>query len=135
MKPCDCNHTVPPLREAPISEWIRRHILLGCGVEQVTYAEMQEAAARKRCTSFDRLRNNRLMIGHLRYGSCGISRDASYDVVASMIQRLKDYRATGNLEHLVDVANLAEIEYIWPRHENAHWHAQDAGGHWSLRNQ
>lgn len=118
-----------------MTDWIRHHALLGAGAVHVTIAEMQDAARRKRCAHFDQLRNNRLMIGHLRYGACGVSRDASYDVVASMIHRLEEYRATGNLEHLVDVANLAEIEFIWPRHAQAHWVAQDTGGHWSLRNQ
>lgn len=132
---CPGGHTVPPLHEAPVFAWIRRHALLGCGVARVTLAEMQDAARRKRCAAFDAARNARLQIGHLRYGASGVSRDASYDVVASMIRRLEEYRATGNLEHLVDVANLAEIEFIWPRHANPNWNAQDTGGHWSLRNQ
>lgn len=132
---CDCpgGHLVPPLYEARVNDWIRHHALLARGVHRVTLTEMREAAAGKRCATFDRLRNNRLMMGHLRYESCGVSRDASYDVVGSMIKRLEEYRMSGNLEHLVDVANLAEIEFIWPRHEQAHWTALDGGGHWSLR--
>jgi hypothetical protein len=38
-------------------------------------------------------------------------------------------------EHLVDVANLIEIEWCRPSFEGTHFAAQDCGGHWSLRNQ
>ncbi|MFA6364767.1 hypothetical protein [Methanoregula sp.] len=111
----------------------------GCAPDGTPYfadlAEVRAAARDKRDPHFDELRDARLRMGHLRYGVCGRSADASYDVVASMISRLEEYRKTGNREHLVDIANLAEIEWIGPQREGTYWAAQDTGGHWSLRNQ
>lgn len=45
---------------------------------------------------------------------------------ASLKERLELYEKTGNLEHLVDVSNFAMIEYMHPRHQNAHFEAQDS---------
>jgi hypothetical protein len=35
-----------------------------------------------------------------------------YDRVSDMIRRLSLYATSGNAEHLVDVANLAELEFV-----------------------
>lgn len=48
------------------------------------------------------------------------------DAIASLKERLKLYEKTGNLEHLIDVGNFAMIEYMHPRHPNAHFEAQDS---------
>jgi hypothetical protein len=128
-------HLVPPLLEARVSDWIRHHIERALGLSNATLSELDDAAAMKRDAQFDELRMARLRMGHLRYGQCGWPADKPYDCVESSIARLREYQKTGNREHLIDVANLVEIEWCWPYHPNAHWEAQDCGGHWSLRNQ
>jgi len=134
------NPLVPPLGEATVTEWIRHHLYRGAGAVpdgtpyHATAEELDLAVAAKRDPQFDALRDARLRIGHLRYGICGRSSGASYDVIQSCISRLEEYRRTGNREHLVDVANLVEIEWVWPSQEGTHFSAQDCGGHWSLRN-
>jgi hypothetical protein len=132
-------HLVAPLYEATVTDWIRHHMYraAGCLPDGTPYhadlAEVQQAALDKTDDHFMRLRLDRLRMGHLRYGACGCSACASYDVVKSCIKRLEEYRATGNREHLVDVANLVEIEWIWPSQDGTYFEAQDCGGHWSLR--
>lgn len=122
----------PPLYTARVTDWIRLHALRSLGLEPVTRDELDAAVASNRDPHFDELRDARLAMGHLRYGGLGRS---PYDVIGSMIARLDEYRTTGNREYLVDVANLAEIE--WARGSccaiGTHWDAQDCGGHASLR--
>lgn len=141
----DWSPLVPPLGEAPVTDWIRHHMYrqLGALPDGTPYLcspeELQTAAERKRDPSFEALRNQlrprahpraqefealrmaRLRMGHLRYGQCG--RNLT-DAVGSMIRRLEAYEQDGNLEHLVDVANLCEIEWIWPGHEKT-WYEAD----------
>jgi len=131
----------PPLYEAPVSDWIRLHALRARGLMPVTIAEMNIAAEQKRCARFQALcarrrealgivlpdddrgldahRMARLRIGHLRYGGLGRNR---YDAVGSCLRRLDEYwtRGGGNREHLVDVLNLIEIEWIAPNVGDAH---------------
>lgn len=78
----------------------------------------------KRTPEFDRLRNNRLLIGAFRYGLSG-----GFDCVASAIKRLLLYQETGNKEHLVDAANLCELEFIQENHHKAHFAPHDEGEH------
>lgn len=49
-----------------------------------------------------------------------------FDNLASLRERLAKYEETGNTEWLMDVANFAMIEYMYPRHERAHYRATDS---------
>jgi hypothetical protein len=128
---------VPPLYEAPVTDWIRHHMYRQLGAMpdgtpyHVTLERIQEAVQAKRDPHFDEVRNARLTMGHLRYETTG--RDF-LDKVGSAIKRLQEYVKTGNREHLADAANLIEIEWCRPSFEGAYWESQDCGGHWSLRN-
>lgn len=44
----------------------------------------------------------------------------------SLEQRLARYRETGNTEWLIDVANFAMIEFMHPRHPQAHFRSTDS---------
>ncbi len=74
---------------------------------------------------FEELMRNRLIIGALRYGRLKAKGKPQYDRVGSMIQRLKLYQESGNLEHLVDVANLALCEFEECHHPKKHFRAAD----------
>ena len=78
---------------------------------------------------FERLMRNRLIVGAFRYGRMGTPAKGSYALVDSARRRLDAYEATGNLEHLVDVANLALVEFVEGRHPCRHWDAADDGEH------
>lgn len=134
----------PPLYEAPVADWIRRHALVECGVERVTYEEMQEGARRSRCPDFAReidarfgwvtvdeferwldfyhLRHNRLVLGHRRYQVTG---RGPYDRIGRALEELEAFGRDLNLERLVDAANLIELEWITPSFEGTWWDDSD----------
>ncbi len=66
----------------------------------------------ERSPQFERLRMNRKIVGSIRYGRMGAPGKPQFDRVADMIRRLQKYAGDGNAEHLVDVANLAELEFV-----------------------
>jgi hypothetical protein len=78
---------------------------------------------------FEYLMRNRLVFGALRYGKLGAKNKPQYDRIKSCIQRLKVYEKTGNLENLVDVANIVMCEFIEGIHPNKHFHSVDDGVH------
>lgn len=80
---------------------------------------------------FETLMRNRLVMGALRYGPLGTPRKTQFDRVSSMIRRLQGYQSTGNLEMLVDVANLALVEYEEGNHPLRHFNSDDTGEHCS----
>jgi hypothetical protein len=47
----------------------------------------------------------------------------------SISQHLTQYVATGNAEHLVDIANLALVEFTAPSHPGFHFAPIDDGDH------
>lgn len=86
-------------------------------------------AASEWSDGFERAMRVRLIMGALRHGAIGATGKRRYDRVGSMARRLADYRLDGNLEHLVDVANLALIEFVESDHPRRHWAAMDDGPH------
>jgi hypothetical protein len=73
---------------------------------------------------------NRLIMGAIRYETFKEKKQGhSYDIVSSIEARVKLYRETGNLEHVVDVANLCMIEFESPSHSNPNWESVDDGTH------
>lgn len=64
------------------------------------------------CPKFEEYRKNRMIMGFFRYGSLEsqISK-AKYDNIGSIKRRLSLYMEDKNREHLVDIANLAMIEF------------------------
>jgi len=85
------------------------------------------------CGRFVELMQNRMVFGRFRYGPLR-GHVAKYDNVSSAIERLCRYRVDGNLEHLVDVANLCLIEFVrgplgYGSHPNPKWNPIDDGAH------
>jgi len=81
---------------------------------------------------FEQLQRRRLIMGAFRYGLLDDQKAAGgngYDNVGSLIRRAKLYQATGNLEHLVDIANLAMVEFVTGEHPARHFAANDDGEH------
>lgn len=62
----------------------------------------------------------RLMSRIGKYGPLSKNYPKKVHALDSCIRRLDAYIATGNVEHLVDAANFAYIEYIHPSHPTAH---------------
>ena len=128
---------VPPMYEAPVSEWIRFHMVraLGLSCEEAgmsrdvpRYADMseiREAVAAKHSPSFEAARDARYSVGHLRYGLQGWGQTRAY--IQSAIARLEAYLQERNREHLVDSANLIELVWIHPDQEGTYFKAEDLG--------
>jgi len=56
-------------------------------------------------------------MGGLRYGWLGEEDKPQYNRIKDAIRRLEAYKKDANAEHLVDVANLMEIEFVEGRHK------------------
>lgn len=96
-----------------VHDAIRAHLLEHAGmVEQrlpdpVDLAELQQT---ERDPRFETLRRNRLIMGAYRYQR--MHAQSGYDTIRTAIKRLEAYLQDPNQEHLVDVANYCEIEFV-----------------------
>lgn len=110
-----------------ITDWLRAR-LLGHVID-TPVGNIQESLDELRKTEwsdeFEQLMRNRLLVGCFRYGRMSDPNKGKYDHVESIRERLKLYEQSGNLEHLVDVANFSLVEFVHPRHPNAHFEATD----------
>ena len=70
----------------------------------------------ERSPEFEHLCMNRKVVGSLRYGRMGDPNKPKYDRARDMIRRLELYLKDGNAEWLVDVANIAELEFVEGNH-------------------
>ena len=59
----------------------------------------------------------RLAVGYTRYGAP--SAQKSY--MSRMETELKSYKRSGNMEHLLNMANYAILESLAPQHPKHHW--------------
>lgn len=71
----------------------------------------------------------RLILGAYRYGAIGTSCKPQYNRVEACSRRLAAYQESGNLELLVDVANLCLLEFVEGKHPRRHFHATDDTEH------
>jgi hypothetical protein len=69
---------------------------------------------------------NAMCMSLYKYGRIGDAYPHKVDAIATLKKRLELYEETGNLEWLVDVANMAMIEYTLPAHKEAHYAATDS---------
>lgn len=69
---------------------------------------------------------NRIGISHFKYGNMADSYPYKVNALDCLKERLRKYEQTGNTEWLMDVANFAMIEYMFPDHEQAHFRATDS---------
>lgn len=71
----------------------------------------------------------RLIMGALRYGRLRAPGKPRYDRLKSIRSRLAAYELDGNLEWLVDVANLCLLEWVEGDHPKRHFKSIDDGEH------
>lgn len=74
---------------------------------------------------FWEMMKNRMKMGRHRYGPLDERNVIKYDIIKSLKKRLRAYEESGNTEFLVDVANFAMMEYLFPMHPDAHFKATD----------
>lgn len=109
---------------------LRRRLLDAAGLTKETVrVDLDDLRRTEWCEEFEHLQRNRLILGAMRYGRLGAPGKPRWDRVPDMIRRLEAYQSDGNLEHLVDVANLAMLEFVEGRHPKRHFSASDDGHH------
>ncbi len=86
---------------------------------------LEELYASQWSPRFEALMRNRLVMGGMRYGLLHAPGKRWYDRVASVEKRIRLYKETGNLEHLVDCANECLLEFEESRHVLRHFAAAD----------
>lgn len=97
-------------------DFLRARLLAQAGIfeqeaNQSTLS-LQEIERLQSCPKFEQYRKNRMIMGFFRYGSLQSQIGRSkYDNIGSIQKRLELYKKDHNREHLVDIANLAMIEF------------------------
>jgi hypothetical protein len=94
-----------------------------CGLPPRECGDFESFCSEQWSLEFERLMRNRLILGALRYGPLGAKGKPQYDRIASIKKRLDAYAANGNLEMLVDAANLALLEFVEGDHPKRHFRA------------
>ena len=108
-----------------VSDLIRTHLLEQAGIfDQPRLPDLDSLRQTEWSAQFEQLMRNRLVMGAFRYGLM-VAKRRQYAYMAYLKHKLEVYQTTGNLEMLVDVANLALLEFRYPSHPNAHWAAVD----------
>ena len=113
-----------------VHDYLRARLLQQAGIFEPTEpAPSFDVIARMQsCPIFEEYRKNRMIMGYFRYGSLQsqIGR-AKYDNIGSIENRLSIYKSDHNREHLVDIANLAMVEFA--THPNYPFRPSDDGVH------
>ena len=107
-----------------IHDAIRAHLLSGIALNQY---EPRSAAEAEMIEAFYALARNRMSMGCFRYGR--LQDKALRGYVINIQDRLNEYLRTHNTELLVDVANLAMIEFLYPTFRDAKFEPIDDGVH------
>ena len=68
----------------------------------------------------------RMEMSFFKYGDVKEAYPHKIDALASLHQRLAKYHETGNTEFLIDAANFAMIEFMFPRKDGAFFQATDS---------
>jgi hypothetical protein len=121
-----------------VFEHLREGLLRKAGyIERPNYPmapPLDELQRTQWCREFEQLMRNRLIMGFFRYGDIHKNNTTTDAKIASLEKRLRLYRETGNLEVLVDMANIALVEFMHSTHPNKHFSAADDGTHITKEN-
>ncbi|RWM84324.1 hypothetical protein [Mesorhizobium sp.] len=69
---------------------------------------------------------DRTAVSFFKYGPLANAVANKADFITALVTRLEKYKETGNTEWLMDVANYAMFEAMYPSHRNAHFRATDS---------
>lgn len=115
-----------------VHDILRQRLLQRAGLAEqpkpkYTLAQFERLTASQWSPRFEQLMRNRLAMGLLRYGPLGAKNKPYYNMVKSIISRAQAYLTDGNDERLVDIANLALVEFVEGKHPKKHFSALDSG--------
>lgn len=109
-----------------VTRHIRHHLLKLPTLKLLTYADLIKS---EWSPKFEQLMRNRLIMGALRYGLLNAPGKPRYDRMSRILDCLIEYKETGNQEFLVDIANLALVEFEEGKHPKRHFTSIDDGKH------
>lgn len=113
-----------------VTEHLREHALLTAGYFVPRKMPPPESLRETEWfPEFEQLMRNRLLMGAFRYGLLAKKGEQGYRMFDYLKSKVALYEQTGNLECLVDIANMAGLEFLYPTHPQAHWVAQDDSSH------
>jgi len=112
-----------------ISDEIRKSIFKGLHISFDRLPDLEKLKISEWSKDFENLMRNRLLIGAFRYGRLRQENKPIYDRSNDIINRIKLYKEDGNLEHLVDCANLCMMEFEEGNHPKKHFKANDDSIH------
>jgi len=114
-----------------VTEHIRDHLLGKTAglVDRKKMPTLDQLRQSEWDEEFERLMRNRLLMGAFRYGLLEDPGKGAYDHLGSIRRRLEMYEADGNLEHLVDAANICLVEFHAGRRRGQSLSPQDDGEH------
>jgi hypothetical protein len=117
-----------------VHDQLREHMLARLGVLPLTISmpSLPALLASEWSPEFEEYCRNRMVVGAFRYGLLGKDKP-SWARIDSCMDRLLLYLETGNTEHLVDVANLCQLEFVEGQHPAKHFAAHDDGVHVEAR--
>lgn len=109
-----------------VTEHLREHVLLAAGCfDRHPVPDLESLRGTEWFPEFEQLMRNRLIMGAFRYGLIEHKSKMNYNMLAYLKEKVDQYARTGNKEALVDIANMAGLEFMFPSHPNAHWAAGD----------
>lgn len=71
---------------------------------------------------------NRMEVSFQRYGALKDGFPFKVSAIKTLELKLRKYKEEKNLEHLIDLANYAMIEFMHPSLEGAYFEATDSNG-------
>lgn len=84
---------------------------------EIYWAANLKVAYQQRFTDFLNAMSKRIQVGHFRYGTPNVSKLYIDRLKAELIA----YKRTGNMEHLLNIANYAFLESLCPQNKKFHF--------------
>lgn len=106
-----------------------------CGLPELP-VELEDYASLARSEwspRFERLMRNRLIVGASRYGKLNSPDKPTWNRISRIELECKLYRHDGNDERLVDIANMALLEFEEGIHQKKHFASSDDALHTEVR--
>ena len=118
-----------------IHDILRERLLLRAGaikpapVQTYTRDEMEALQWGEEWQHILFLMKNRMIMGGYRYSPTSLQKPREFDNIADVKRRLDLYEVEGNMEYLIDAANITIIECLKKSHPNFHFNPIDDGVH------
>jgi len=113
-----------------VTQHIRDHLEKQIRPDPRPRPELDQLRQTEWVPEFEQYMRNRLVMGAMRYETFEEKlKGNQYDCLGYVRRKLDDYESDGNLECLVDAANLLMIELAAPHHPNPHFTPGDDTSH------